>query len=266
MSKKIEINDLEDKYHQNNNQDTFFSSSRNRFSYLSKISFIFYFIVLLQFNFLIYLVYIYHDQSLQMNELTSLYKNQESSIEKSLVEYNYLYEEYLKTTESNEKLEKKKVELMQKINSNNAEILSLKQIELQQKKQLEEKVESIIISPIISNISSQTSFSKFAYKPIPSPEPNIIKSWRNRKIDWHDLIREPKTPAERRTEESDKLDLMLLIQEEKKMGKFLTGASLRENNYGPLAVYEGCSFFNDVCMIHNTMTECISDGSKIIYF
>lgn len=96
------------------------------------------------------------------------------------------------------------------------------------------------------------------YKPIYFV-PNVIKSFRNAKIDWHDLIPDVIVSSDDK-KNTEELKLLKLIRHEQEVTNFLTAKIFANNNYGPLSHYMACKILKDPCVIHENEQQCINNG------
>ena len=87
--------------------------------------------------------------------------------------------------------------------------------------------------------------------------PNIVKSWRAAKIDWHSLV--PKHPGqwERFGTPQGEGKLRLLVSKETLITDYLTRfqesglAGMYGHDHGDLSSYSGCNVFASSCAIHD---------------
>ena len=91
------------------------------------------------------------------------------------------------------------------------------------------------------------------YRDIIGEVPQIVQSWRNAKLDWHDLLPKHMSTWERFGERKG---LRLLVSKEEQITDYLTRfkesglADAYGHDHGPLLDYSGCNKFRSDCMIH----------------
>ena len=94
--------------------------------------------------------------------------------------------------------------------------------------------------------------------------PNIVRSWRNAKLDWHSLLPVHNSIWERYGTPEKGKGLRLLVSKEIQVTNFLTqfhesGLSAKYGkNHGALSQYSGCNSFQSTCMVHDIET-CTAD-------
>ena len=87
--------------------------------------------------------------------------------------------------------------------------------------------------------------------------PNIVKAWREAKLDWHQLLPKHNSIWERFGTPSGEGKFPLLVNKEKQATDYLTRfqesglATKYGKDHGPLLNYSGCNVFSDACMIHD---------------
>ena len=86
--------------------------------------------------------------------------------------------------------------------------------------------------------------------------PNIVKAWREAKLDWHDLLPKHNSRWERFGDPPQGAKLRSLVSKEEQVTDYLTrfyesGLAARYGHeHGRLQSYAGCDSFADGCMIH----------------
>eukprot|EP01041_Mallomonas_annulata_P000483 gene483-908_t len=94
--------------------------------------------------------------------------------------------------------------------------------------------------------------------------PNIVKAWRNAKLDWHLLLPKHNSIWERFGSPKTEGKFPLLVAKEQQATDFLTRfresglAGKYGKEHGNLLDYSGCNTFSDACIIHNNST-CFDD-------
>lgn len=94
--------------------------------------------------------------------------------------------------------------------------------------------------------------------------PNIVKSWRAGKLDWHTLLPLHNSIWERYGTPEKGKGLRLLVSKEMQVTNFLTQfhesglSALYGYDHGALSAYSACNSFYSSCMVHN-LDRCKDD-------
>jgi Glycosyltransferase 61 len=94
--------------------------------------------------------------------------------------------------------------------------------------------------------------------------PNLVKSWRAAKLDWHTLLPLHNSIWERFGTPKKGEGLQLLVSKEQQVTNFLTQfdesglSAMYGKIHGPLLEYSACNSFLSACMIHD-VDKCKSD-------
>lgn len=132
-----------------------------------------------------------------------------------------------------------------------------KPIKMNQNKQIIIQKDLELIQPIISIASKEISSHSYV--------PDIVKAWREAKLDWHDLIPKHNSKWERFGTPKTEGKLNLLVNKEIQVTDYLTrfyesGLSSRYgHNHGNFISYSGCDVFSSPCMIHDNL-QCSTNG------
>lgn len=116
--------------------------------------------------------------------------------------------------------------------------------------------------PMTGGGESNSSSSRRYYRDIIGELPELVKSWRNAQLDWHDLLPKHMSTWERFGE---KKGLRLLVSKEEQITDYLTRftesglADGYGHDHGPLLAYSGCNKLRSDCMIHS-QSVCETNG------
>ena len=95
--------------------------------------------------------------------------------------------------------------------------------------------------------------------------PNIVKSWRQAKLDWHELLPKHNSKWERYGTPDKGKGLRLLVSKETQITDFLTRfhesglSAMYGHEHGPMLSYSGCDTFLSPCYTHNDADTCEID-------
>lgn len=122
-----------------------------------------------------------------------------------------------------------------------------------------EKSDGVILDTHLIGADSPTSSSSSLLLSAITDDmvPNIVRSWRRAKLDWHQLLPLHNSIWERYGTPEKGKGLRLLVSKEIQVTNFLTqfhesGLSAKYGkNHGSLSQYSGCNSFLSTCMVHD---------------
>jgi hypothetical protein len=90
--------------------------------------------------------------------------------------------------------------------------------------------------------------------------PQIVKAWRQAKLDWHKMLPQHNSIWERFGNPTNEGKFRMLVSKEIQTTDFLTRfhesglSSLYGHEHGPMLEYSGCNIFKSVCFIHKRVS------------